>query len=65
MRSPHFRRRGRGSAWWRGGREHERDHIWALSDKKRGFKPGMNPIRLNHVWREWAFRANFMYKLVV
>ena len=27
---------------------------------KRGFKPGMNPIRFNAVWRGWAFRANFM-----
>ena len=25
---------------------------------KRGFKPGMNPIRFNCVWREWAFRKN-------
>ena len=32
---------------------------------KRGFLPGMNPIRFNYVWREWAFRANFMYKPVL
>ena len=28
-------------------------------------KPGMNPLRFNYVWREWAFRANFMYKSVL
>ena len=32
---------------------------------KRGFKPGMNPIRFNAVWRGWAFRANFMYEAVL
>ena len=32
---------------------------------KRGFRPGMNPIRFNYVWREWAFRANFMYKPIL
>ena len=32
---------------------------------KRGFKPGMNPIRFNAVWRGWAFRANFMYESVL
>ena len=25
----------------------------------------MNPIRLNAVWRGWAFRANFMYRSVL
>ena len=24
---------------------------------KRGFYPGMNPIRFNYVWRVWAFMA--------
>ena len=32
---------------------------------KRGFKPGMNPIRFNAVWRGWAFRANFTYEAVL
>ena len=32
---------------------------------KRGFKPNMNPIRFNYVWRAWAFRANFMFKSVL
>ena len=32
---------------------------------KRGFRPGMIPIRFNYVWREWAFRANFMYKPIL
>ena len=32
---------------------------------KRGFKPGMNPIRFNAVWRGWAFWANFMYEAVL
>ena len=32
---------------------------------KRGFWPGINPIRFNYVWREWAFRANFMYKPIL
>ena len=32
---------------------------------KQRFKPNMNPIRFNYVWRGWAFRANFMYKLVL
>ena len=32
---------------------------------KRGFKPGMNPIRFNYVWRVWAFRSNFMYKSIL
>ena len=32
---------------------------------KRGLVPGMNPIRLNAVWRGWAFRANFMYRSVL
>ena len=32
---------------------------------KRGFKPRMNPVRFNAVWRGWAFWANFMYKAVL
>ena len=32
---------------------------------KRGFKPNMNPIRFNRVWKVWAFRANFMLKSVL
>ena len=27
---------------------------------KQGFQLGMNPIRFNCVWREWAFWANLM-----
>ena len=58
-----------GTEWlhaaWRGGREHERDHLWAVSDKQRRFKPGMNPIRFNYVWREWPFWSNFIHKSVL
>ena len=32
---------------------------------KRGFKPNMNPIRFNNLWRVWAFRASFMFKSVL
>ena len=28
---------------------------------KQGFKPDMNKVRFNYVWRGWAFRANFMF----
>ena len=31
---------------------------------KRGFHPGMNPIRFDYVWGVWAFWASFMYKSV-
>ena len=31
----------------------------------RGFKPLMNPVRFNYVWRGWAFQANFMYQSVL
>ena len=31
----------------------------------RGLAPAVNPTRRNAVWRGWAFRANFMYILVL
>ena len=32
---------------------------------KRGFKPGMDPVRFDLLWRTWGFQVNFMYRPVL
>ena len=36
---------------------------WGLF--KRGFKPGMDPVRFDLLWRTWGFQVDFLYRPIL